>query len=134
MTTVTVTTKSGATVTAELIDGDRVLISQDRKWAGSGRLSAKGRIDGCDARLGAPDGSESEETYEALEEAFAAAPSYFVVPAPGYYGNWARVMSSHSTLAAARRAATWKGVVVRKGELCKGAEWLSCYEETYPEA
>ena len=32
--------------------------------------------------------------------------TYFVTPAPGHYGDRARVISSHRTLAAARKAAT----------------------------
>lgn len=59
--------------------------------------------------------------------------SFFVVPAPGHYGNRARVLSSHCSLAAARKAAG-HGYVVRSGELRKGAEWLRVYEQTYPVA
>jgi hypothetical protein len=57
-------------------------------------------------------------------------PQYFVTPAPGHYGDRARVISSHSTLAAARRAAT-RGYVVRVGSLRKGAEWLRSSEGIY---
>lgn len=71
MATVTVTTVSGAVVTAE-VEGDVVTISQDGHFAGRGRLSAKGRIEDCAARLGAADGSETDATYEALESALAA--------------------------------------------------------------
>lgn len=59
--------------------------------------------------------------------------SYFVVPAPGHYGDRAKVWSSHRSLAAARKAAG-PGYVVRKGELRKGANWLRVYEEIYPVA
>lgn len=31
--------------------------------------------------------------------------TYAIIPAPGYYGDYATVMSTHRTLAAARRAA-----------------------------
>lgn len=57
--------------------------------------------------------------------------AYFVVPAPGHYGDRARVISSHATLSAARRAAG-AGYVVRVGALTKGAEWLSSSESVYP--
>lgn len=57
---------------------------------------------------------------------------YFVVPAPGHYGDRARVISSHRTREAAARAAKG-GYVVRRGGLRKGAEWLRVYEQTYPE-
>lgn len=56
---------------------------------------------------------------------------YFVTAAPGYYGDRARVISSHRTLAAARKAAT-AGYVVRVGALRKGAEWLRSSEQVYP--
>lgn len=57
---------------------------------------------------------------------------YFVVAAPGHYGDRARVQSSHSTLALARRAA-WRGESIRCGEKRKGDVWLRCYEDVYPE-
>lgn len=56
---------------------------------------------------------------------------YFVVPAPGYYGDRARVLSSHRTSDAARRAAG-RGYVVRAGEKRRGDEWLRAYEGIYP--
>ena len=56
--------------------------------------------------------------------------NYFVVPAPGHYGDRARVLSSHATLAAARKAAG-RGYTVRIGTLRKGDNWLRVYEETY---
>lgn len=55
---------------------------------------------------------------------------YFVVPAPGHYGDRARVISSHHTLAAARKESS-QGYVVRVGALRKGDEWLRVYEATY---
>ena len=57
---------------------------------------------------------------------------YFIVPAPGHYGDRARVQSSHSTLALAWRAAI-HGETVRRGEKRKGDEWLRCYEDIYAE-
>lgn len=59
--------------------------------------------------------------------------SYFVVPAPGHYGDRARVYSGHRTLAAAKKAAR-QGGIVRVGNKGKGDEWLRVYEETYPVA
>lgn len=59
--------------------------------------------------------------------------NYFVVPAPGYYGDRDRVMSSHSTLRLAKRAASGSGWVVREGQLRKGDRWLRVYEGVYPE-
>ena len=58
---------------------------------------------------------------------------YFLVPAPGHYGDRARVVSSHATLAAAKRAAS-AGFVARVGHLRKGAEWLRSSESVYPVA
>jgi hypothetical protein len=55
---------------------------------------------------------------------------YFVTPAPGHYGDRARVISAHSTLTAAKRSAT-RGYVVRVGSLRKGAEWLRSSESIY---
>jgi len=55
---------------------------------------------------------------------------FFVVPAPGHYGDRARVLSSHATMEAANRAAGI-GYVIRVGSLRKGAEWLRVFEETY---
>lgn len=58
--------------------------------------------------------------------------NYFVVPRA--YGDSARVLSAHPTLAAARRAASeWSaGLVVRKGHMAKGDRWLRVYEEFHP--
>lgn len=58
---------------------------------------------------------------------------FFVVPAPGHYGDRAKVVSSHRTLAAARKAAG-RGWEVRCGALTKGDEWLRVYGETYKAA
>ena len=58
---------------------------------------------------------------------------YFVVSAPGHYGDRARVISAHATLAAAKRGAP-RGYVVRVGPLSKGAEWLRASESVYPVA
>lgn len=61
--------------------------------------------------------------------------THFVVPAPGHYGDRARVMSSHYSLAAARRhARPGTGCVVRVGACRRGETWLRVYEETYPVA
>lgn len=59
--------------------------------------------------------------------------THFVVPAPGHYGDRARVVSSHRSLAAAKRAAG-AGYVVREGSLVKGSEWLRSSEAIYPVA
>lgn len=61
------------------------------------------------------------------------ATSYFVVPAPGRYGDSTKVLSSHRSIAAARKAAG-PGYVVRKGSKTKGDKWLRVYEENYPVA
>lgn len=57
--------------------------------------------------------------------------AYFVVPAPGHYGDRARVVSAHKSLDAARRAAKG-GYVVREGAKVKGDEWLRSSESVYP--
>jgi len=56
---------------------------------------------------------------------------YFVVAAPGYYGDRARVVSSHSSKKLAQRAAG-KGEVVRRGDKRKGDVWLRSSERVYP--
>jgi hypothetical protein len=56
---------------------------------------------------------------------------YFVVPAPGHYGDKARVLSSHSTAAAAKKAAK-QGLIARVGAKRKGDEWLRSSEDIYP--
>lgn len=61
------------------------------------------------------------------------ATSYFLVAAPGHYGDRSTVFSSHRTLAAARRAAG-RGYVVRIGGLRRGDEWLRSSEAIYPVA
>lgn len=61
------------------------------------------------------------------------ATNFFVVPAPGHYGDRAVVMSSHATLAAARRAAG-RGYVARVGSLTKGSTWLRAWESVCPVA
>jgi hypothetical protein len=61
--------------------------------------------------------------------------SYFVVLAPGHYGDSTRVISSHRTLAAARRAAfCTHGVqfVVRAGSKRRGDLFLRAYEQHCP--
>lgn len=59
------------------------------------------------------------------------ATQYFVVPAPGYYGDTDRVRSSHRTLRAARRQLR-RGLEVREGRFARGDRWLRVYAETYP--
>lgn len=56
---------------------------------------------------------------------------YFVVPAPGHYGDRATVISSHRTLAAAKKAAG-PGYVVRMGAVKKGDEFLRADEQFHP--
>lgn len=60
-----------------------------------------------------------------------SASRFFVVPAPGHYGDRATVISSHRTLAAAKKAAG-RGYVVRVGALKKGDEWTRASEAIYP--
>ena len=69
MTTIEITTASGHKITATLSDdGERISIYQGGALAGTGRVDYScARILDCDARLGAADGSETEEAYEALE-------------------------------------------------------------------
>ncbi|HEX6991911.1 MAG TPA: hypothetical protein VF151_08490 [Gemmatimonadales bacterium] len=55
--------------------------------------------------------------------------TYIVVPAPGYYGDRTRVISSHRTLDAALKAARGKGWAVYEGNETKGDEWLRVYEQ-----
>lgn len=58
--------------------------------------------------------------------------SYFVVFAPGHYGNECKVLSSHHTYNAALRAiADTTTLCVRQGHLRKGDTFLRIYEETY---
>ena len=71
-----VETASGAVIDAEWVEDGPVEISQNGHGVGVGRLrhGKKGegwvRIEDCAARLGAPDGSEVEAAYSALEAAF----------------------------------------------------------------
>jgi hypothetical protein len=60
---------------------------------------------------------------------------FFVVAAPGHYGNKTVVMSSHKTIDAARKAAkstphVW--YVVRRGHLRSGWIMLRAAESVYP--
>lgn len=63
-------------------------------------------------------------------------PIYFIVPAPGHYGDRATVLSSHRTLKAAMRAARRLGnsCVVRCGSLRRGDEWFRSMEPYYASA
>jgi len=61
---------------------------------------------------------------------------YFLTLAPGYYGDRSRVLSSHASLAAARRAQRRCGpcATVRVGNKRRGDEWLRSSEAHYPAA
>jgi len=60
---------------------------------------------------------------------------YFVVSAPGHYGDTTRVKSSHRSLEAAKKAARrGSGLCVRVGDKEKGATFYRSSEETYPMA
>ena len=54
---------------------------------------------------------------------------YFLVAAPGYYGDRTRVISSHRTLDAARRAARGLNAAIYAGEQKRGSECLRVYEQ-----
>lgn len=56
---------------------------------------------------------------------------YFIVEAPGTYGDRGHIWSSHRTLAAAKKNCG-TGSVVRAGSLKRGDKWLRVYEQTYP--
>lgn len=72
-------TRAGHTIEADVsdvsdrmpVDGFRVAISQDGQRVGSARWLG-GQITDIDARLGAADGSETEEAYRALDSAINA--------------------------------------------------------------
>ena len=58
---------------------------------------------------------------------------YFVVPAPGHYGDRTRVISGHRTLEAARRAARRAfAACVREGAKRKGDTFFRASEGVYP--
>ena len=57
---------------------------------------------------------------------------YFVVPAPGYYGDRCRVVSSHATAERAISAAT-SMYVVRVGSKTKGDIFYRADELIYPQ-
>lgn len=65
MKTTTITTASGATITAT-IHGTNVDIIQDGVSVGTGVWSGS-QIEDCTARLGAADGGETDEAYAALD-------------------------------------------------------------------
>lgn len=56
--------------------------------------------------------------------------SYFIVAAPGHYGDKARVLSSHNTLALAHKKRN-AGECVREGGLKKGEVFLRVYEQNH---
>lgn len=55
----------------------------------------------------------------------------FVVSAPGHYGDTVRVMSAHTSVKAAKRAAG-PGWCVRLGSLSKGDTFARSSESVYP--
>ena len=81
MQTAIIETESGAKITAEYSThsgADKITLSQDGHHAGQGVLCTGRKEDGrtvwvriedCDVRLGAPDDSETNDAYEALEAA-----------------------------------------------------------------
>lgn len=58
--------------------------------------------------------------------------NFFVVAAPGHYGDTTRVMSAHRTVDAARKMAGGGGWVVRVGSLRKGDTFRRASESFYP--
>lgn len=60
--------------------------------------------------------------------------NYFVVPAPGWYGDETEVISSHKTLKAALRAANRENRIARVGNKQKGARFSRASEDIYPAA
>ena len=57
--------------------------------------------------------------------------NYFIISAPGHYGDRTRVISSRGTLKAARKA-RGAGECVREGALKKGAVFFRSAESVYP--
>jgi hypothetical protein len=57
---------------------------------------------------------------------------YFVVDAPGYYGDSGRVYGDYDSVAAALKAWPSPSVVVREGTLEKGDVWTRSQEQHYP--
>ena len=56
---------------------------------------------------------------------------YIVLLAPGCYGDTTKVISSHRTLAAAKRAKS-RGCVVRASTQAKGSTWYRDLEHNHP--
>lgn len=56
--------------------------------------------------------------------------NFFVVAAPGFYGDKTRVVSSHATIDAAKKAARGN-YVVRLGGLKKGNTFFRSSEQIY---
>lgn len=77
------------------------------------------------------EGGEGVGTWEAKCREAREQTRYFVVPAPGHYGDTARVVGSYRSYREARRLAT-RGWVVRLGSPARGDEWLRVYEMAYP--
>lgn len=59
---------------------------------------------------------------------------YFVVAAPGYYGDKTRVVSSHATRETAIKAAAKGNYVARVGAMRKGEIFLRHWEGIYSKA
>jgi hypothetical protein len=59
--------------------------------------------------------------------------SYFIVSGPGYYGDRCKVISSHRTVEAARKARKRYGLayVIREGLMRKGDVFLRSAEPLY---
>ena len=58
---------------------------------------------------------------------------YIVVPAPGYYGDETRIVSTHRTEAAARKAIRGKhrAIYADDGHSKAGDRWLRVYEQAH---
>lgn len=61
----------------------------------------------------------------------SAAPRYFVVPAPGTYGDVTSVLWSSKKLEEAKGMAP-RGYVVRIGDAKAGSKWYPSYEADHP--
>jgi hypothetical protein len=59
--------------------------------------------------------------------------AYFIVEAPGHYGDRSKVLSCHNTASEAKRSmGRNKRLCVRKGCMLPGDLWLRAYEQFYP--
>jgi len=111
---------------------DRDALQDDfRDWCRARGVDARYEVQG-ESYLAADDGAHSDAALsDDARDVVMSAKRFFVVPAPGRYGDKAKVYSSHRTLEAARKAAGETGVV-RLGDMTKGDAWLRAYESTYP--